>query len=144
MRCGRTELDSIRYIDNEMTQEERAEYEEHLLSCDECRRTVERFKELKALTGRVRMKDPTDEFWEDYWKSLYRRMERRVAWIFIIIGAVIFFAYALYEIFISFREFTLDKAGIAFVLAGIILLLISVIRERVHGYRVDRYRDIQR
>jgi predicted anti-sigma-YlaC factor YlaD len=144
MSCERTEHDALRYIDGEMSGEEAADFEAHLSNCKDCRGTVQRFKELKSITGRLKMKDPTDEFWDSYWKSLYRRMERRVAWIFIAIGGVMFVAYAVYEIIRSFNEFTWDKVALAFVMIGVLLLLISVVRERMHQYRVDRYKDVER
>ena len=106
MTCSRIETDGMRYIDGEMSPQDRAEYERHLENCAECRRSLEGFSGLQTLTGRIKMKDPTDEFWEVYWKSLYRRIERRIAWA--------------------------------------VLLLISVIRERVHHHKVDRYKDIER
>ncbi len=144
MSCSRTEIDSPRYIDNEMTLEERKEYERHLSVCEDCREAVQRFKELKSITGRLKMKDPTDEFWESYWRSIYRRMERRIAWIFIAIGSAMFLIYAAYQIIRSFKELTWDKVALALVLVGVLLLLISVIRERVHQYKVDRYKDVKR
>ena len=112
MTCARTEVDSPRYVDDEMTPEEREEYEKHLSVCEDCREAVKRFEELKSITGRLRMKDPTDEFWESYWKSIYRRMERRIAWIFIAIGSAMFLVYAAYQIIRSFNELTWEKVAL--------------------------------
>ncbi len=144
MSCPRTEIDALRYVDGVMSAEEMKDFESHISTCMDCREAVRRFEELKSITGRLKMRDPTDEFWDSYWKSLYRRMERRVAWIFIAIGAVMFLLYAAYEIIRSFNEFTWEKVALALVLIGVLLLLISVVRERVHQYRIDRYKNVKR
>ena len=64
MACSRIETDGMRYIDGEMSPQDRAEYERHLEHCEECRRSLEGFEGLQSLTRRIKMKDPTDEFWE--------------------------------------------------------------------------------
>ena len=90
------------------------------------------------------MKDQTDEFWDNYRKSLYRRLERKTAWIFIIVGAVMLIGYELYRSVASFGKITFEKAALVVFAVGALLLLISVIRERLHQYRGDKYSKIDR
>ena len=144
MTCSRMEHDGMRYIDGEMTPEERLEFEEHLEQCETCRNSLDGFRELQSLTGRVKMKDQTDEFWDSYRKSLYRRLERKTAWIFIIVGAVMLIGYELYRSVASFGKITFEKAALVVFAVGALLLLISVIRERLHQYRGDKYSKIDR
>jgi len=138
------EHDGMRYLDEEMSPQERLEFEKHLEQCETCRRSFESFRELQSLTRRVKMKDPTDEFWENYRKSLYRRLERKAAWIFIIVGAIMLIGYELYRAVDSFGKITFEKAALVVFAVGALLLLVSVIRERIHQYRGDRYRNIDR
>lgn len=144
MTCSRIETDGMRYLDGEMSPQDRAEYERHLERCEECRRSLDGFSGLQSLTRRIKMKDPTDEFWEGYWKSLYRRLERKTAWIVMLIGAVMLVTRILYEAASNFGRITFEKVAIVLFAAGAVLLLISVIRERVHHHKVDRYKDIER
>lgn len=144
MTCPRIETDGMRYIDGEMSPQDRAEYERHLERCDECRRAIEEFGGLRSFTRRIAMKDPTDEFWEVYWKSLYRRLERRIAWIIMLVGAVMLVSYQLYHMASRFGRLTFEKVAIVLFAAGALMLLVSVIRERAHQYKVDRYKDIER
>jgi len=144
MTCSRMEHDGMRYIDGEMSPEERLEFEEHMKGCDACRRSLEGFRELQSLTGRIKMKDQTDAFWEQYTKSLYRRLERKTAWIFIIAGAVMLVGYELYRAVVSFGRLTFEKAALVLFVLGAVLLLVSVIRERIHQYRGDKYSKIER
>jgi anti-sigma factor RsiW len=134
----------MRYLDEEMSGEERREFERHITECDECRIAVGEFRELQALTRRITMKDPTDEFWEGYWKSIYRRLERRFAWWFVIIGAVMLLSNVLYKVLQDFGRLTFEKLAVVVFIVGAVLLLISVVRERIHQRKTDKYKDIQR
>jgi hypothetical protein len=90
------------------------------------------------------MKDPTDEFWEGYWKSIYRRLERKFAWWFVIIGAVMLLSNVLYKVLQDFGRLTFEKLAVVVFIVGAVLLLISVVRERIHQRKTDKYKDIQR
>ena len=90
------------------------------------------------------MKDQTDQFWENYRKSLYRRLERKTAWIFIIVGAVMLVTYEVYRAVSSFGRITFEKAALVILGVGAMLLLVSVVRERLHQYRGDKYSKIDR
>jgi predicted anti-sigma-YlaC factor YlaD len=134
----------MRYIDGEMTPEERVEFERHMESCGDCRTAVEELGRVERLTGMVKIRDPQDDFWECYWKSLFRRGERKTGWWLIIVGAALVILYALYRGFTDFGEITFIKVVMVGLAAGFVILLISVIRERVHQCRTDPYRDIDR
>ena len=144
MTCSRMETDGMRYLDGEMSDSERVVFERHIEQCGECREVLKDLRKLQTLTGRIKMKDPTDEFWEDYWKSIYRRIERRTAWIFIIAGALMLIAYELYRSVLSFGKITFEKVALVLFVVGGILLIVSVVRERAHQYKTDRYKDVER
>jgi anti-sigma factor RsiW len=144
MTCSRMEHDGMRYLDGEMSEQERSEFEHHIESCDVCRRSMRELGAVNRLTRSVAMRDPQDEFWERYWKSLYRRLERRTAWIFVITGTAVLIGYEAYRALRSFGEITVEKVALLMVLAGVVLLLVSVVRERLHQYGGDPYRDVKR
>jgi len=144
MTCSRMEHDGMRYLDGEMLPQERLEFEKHLEQCEACRRSFESFRELQSLTRRVKMKDQTDEFWDNYRKSLYRRLERKTAWVFIVVGAVMLVGYELYRAIVSFGKVTFEKAALVVFAVGALLLLVSVVRERIYQYRGDKYSKIDR
>lgn len=142
--CTRFESDGMRYIDGEMNAAERTDFERHCADCGDCRRSLDAYAALDSLTRRVKMVDPTDAFWERYWRSLYRRVERRTAWVLILAGAAMLLLFALQQIVVSLREVTFEKIAVALLAAGFVLLLVSVARERAHQKKVDPYRDVQR
>ena len=138
------EIDCMKYFDGEMNERDRADFERHLDGCAKCRGILQDFQELKSLTGRIKMRDPTDEFWDGYWRSLYRRIERKAGWLFIILGAAMLVTYGAYRIVQSFGTITFEKVAIAVFLIGVVLLLISVIRERIHQHKTDPYKKVKR
>lgn len=142
--CTRFESDGMRYIDGEMDAAGRTEYERHCAACADCRRSLDAYAALDSLTRRVKMVDPTDAFWERYWRSLYRRVERKTAWVLILAGGAMLLLFALQQIVVFLREITFEKVGVILLAAGFVLLLVSLARERAHQKRVDPYRDVQR
>jgi predicted anti-sigma-YlaC factor YlaD len=138
------ETDGMRYLDGEMTATERTAFEEHLSSCGECRQAMNELGSVERLTGMMKIRDPQDDFWEVYWKKLFRRFERKTGWLLMIAGAVLIVLYALWKGVTDFGEITFMKVVMIVVAIGFLMLLISVIRERVHQYKSDRYKDIER
>ncbi len=144
MSCNRMETDGMRYLDGEMSTAERKSFEEHLASCGECRKAIGELGSVERLTGMMKIRDPLDDFWEAYWKKLFRRLERKTAWLLMIAGAALIVLYALWKGVTDFGEITFVKVVAVILAAGFVILLISVIRERIHQYRTDRYKDIER
>jgi predicted anti-sigma-YlaC factor YlaD len=138
------ETDGMRYLDGEMTAAEKIEFKEHLSSCGECRQAMNELGSVERLTGMMKIRDPQDDFWEVYWKKLFRRFERKTGWLLMIAGAVLIVLYALWKGVTDFGEITFMKVVMIVVAIGFLMLLISVIRERVHQYKSDRYKDIER
>ena len=142
MSCNRMETDGMRYLDGEMSAAERAAFEEHLSSCGECRQSMDELGSVERLTGMMKIRDPQDDFWESYWKKLFRRLERKTGWLLMIAGAVLIVLYALWKGVTDLGEITFMKVVTVIVAAGFVILLISVIRERLHQHKTDRYKDI--
>jgi predicted anti-sigma-YlaC factor YlaD len=138
------ETDGMRYLDGEMSAGEKTAFEEHLSSCSECRQEIDELGSVERLTGMMKIRDPQDDFWEAYWKKLFRRLERKTGWILMIAGAALIVLYSLWKGVTDFGEITFVKVVTIMVAAGFIILLISVIRERIHQFKTDRYKDIER
>ncbi|HSG27943.1 MAG TPA: zf-HC2 domain-containing protein [Candidatus Krumholzibacterium sp.] len=144
MKCNRMETDGMRYLDHEMNADEIEEFDRHLSECAECRTTMDQLGRLDAFTGRMKIRDPVDTFWEGYWSSVFRRLERKSAWLMIIAGAFIVAVYALVMMFRNFGRITIGKVGLMVLIAGLVFLFISVLRERHHQSKSDRYNDVIR
>ncbi len=144
MSCNRIETDGMRYLDGEMSAKEKIEFKEHLASCGACRQAMNELGSVARLTGMMKIRDPQDDFWEAYWKKLFRRLERKTGWLLMIAGAALIILYALWRGVTDFGEITFVKVVAVILAAGFVILLVSVIRERLHQYKTDRYKDIER
>jgi len=136
------------YIDNELTPEDKMELERHLSACQDCRRELEAFNKLKEVTGAMRYADIPEYVWENYWKGIYRRVELGLGWLLLSIGVIIILGFGLCALVQKFllnpQEPFLLRIGVAAGGLGLIILLVSLIRERLFAYNRDRYKEIRR
>ena len=85
--------------------------------------------------------------YDQYWNSKFNHIERTLSWFFLILGFTIIASYALLN-FLMFL-FVIDeinfaiKIGLFLIIAGLILLFISILREKVYLNRKDKYGDIK-
>ncbi len=97
----------------------------------------------------MKFKQPHTEVWDKYWVNIYNRIERGIAWIIFSIGCMILLTYGLFKAVESIiAEPQLEiivKIGILAVIAGTVILLVSVARERLFIKKTDRYsKEVQR
>ncbi len=136
-------------LDGELAPGERAELDRHLEECAECRRELAEFRQLKEVTDMVRFREPEDVVWDGYWRGIYNRMERGIGWILVSVGAVLLLAFGAFRLVESLLTdptvSLLVKVGVSAVLLGVIVLLVSLVRERLFGLKHDRYsREVKR
>jgi hypothetical protein len=136
------------YVDNELTDEERARVEDALTTDPELRAELEEFRKLKEVTGMMRYADLPPEVWDSYWQSLYRKLERGIGWIIFSLGAIVLLAFGAWE-FLKVLWITPGnpmwlKLGISAVVLGGIILFVSYARERLFAYKRDRYAEVER
>jgi len=91
----------------------------------------------------MKHKESPDEAGEKYWSRVYNRLERGLGWILISIGAMILLFYGGFKAVESLVKdptvAILLKVAILVLLAGLIILFVSVIRERIFTYKKDKY-----
>lgn len=144
MKCGRFRDLMMASLDGEISDEERAELESHLAGCPDCRREFDELREVSELVGEIRLPKPSEEDMMKYWPSVYARIERGAGWSIFVVGAVIWVAYGVYLFVTDPTIGSLTKFFIALPVVGVLMLLISVIRERAIVSRTERYKEIER
>lgn len=136
------------YLDGELEPEERLAFERELAADPELAREFGETKAMKEVTDAMKLRDFPDRVWERYWEGTYNRIERRVGWILLSIGAMILAAAGLYHaalaLFLNSVEPLWLRLAVASACAGAAILFISVLRERLFLRRGDPYREIQR
>lgn len=136
------------YLDGELDDEQRRRFEQHVSGCPECAGELEEFKRLKAITDEVTLLEPEDRIWQDYWGGIYNRIERGAGWIVFSVAAVLLTIYcgfrAIEGIIRDPHVELVFKIGLMALLAGLAILFVSVLRERIYFWKKDRYKDVRR
>jgi predicted anti-sigma-YlaC factor YlaD len=131
------------YLDGELSPEDRARVEDHVAACDECARELDGQRALKEELDTMMFCEPSDAELERYWQSVYNRLERGIGWLMFTIGAAVV---ACYGAFCLVERTVLDpnvalvfKLGIVALGLGIVVLFVSLLRERLAVSKSDRY-----
>ena len=130
--------------DNELTSEEINDVNKHLNRCEQCRKEFDEMKEMSENIGLPSFKEPEDEILEQLWKSPYSHFARNAGIIMVIGGYLALVGYALYEFMINKSEDLFPKIAIAALILGFLIMLGSVIRERIKTSKVDKYKEVER
>jgi predicted anti-sigma-YlaC factor YlaD len=136
------------YLDNELSEEQKKRFEEHLAGCPECAGELKEFQKLKAITDEVTLVEPENQIWQDYWTGIYNRIERDLGWIIFSISAILLSIYGgfklIEEIISDATVGMLLKIGLIALIIGLAILFVSVLRERIYFWSKDRYRNVRR
>lgn len=135
-------------IDGELTAQESSELQQLLRTYPQFKKEWNEFHKLKEVTTQMALKSPPKEIWDKYWVNIYNRIERSIAWILVSIGAVILITWGLFQAVENMLADTqlvgIVKIGIIFALAGFVILIVSVLREKLIMRKSDPYKEIQR
>jgi predicted anti-sigma-YlaC factor YlaD len=135
------------YLDHELTELETLRMEQHIRECASCAAELDEFRRLKEVTANMRVAIPDDKYWEDYWSHVYNRLERRIGWILLSLGAISLASYGLYRLVSLLLHDgipLLVRIGVLALVVGLCTLLVSVLRERIFLSKSDKYERIKR
>jgi hypothetical protein len=135
-------------IDGELAGGERGELERLLDEHPALRAESARFQRVKEVTEAMALRPAPEEVWSDYWASVYSRLERGIGWILFSLGAIVVLSYGAWT---GVRELLADatmpwfvKVSLLALTIGTVVLLVSVLREKVFVGRRQRYKDVER
>ena len=135
-------------LDGEIEAGERAELEAALDADPELRAEWQRLQNLQEVTRMTRIETPSDVLWGGYWESVYNRLERGLGWLLAGAGALVL---SLYGLWVWLESLWADsslpifvKLAIFSLVAGLVVLGLSALREKLFTYRHDPYKEIQR
>ena len=136
------------YLDNEIEEREKQTLETHLAQCPQCKGELEEFKKLKSITDDLTLIEPEEKLWQQYWGGIYNRIERSIGWILSSVAAIVLLIYggfrAIEEIIKDPNVELILKIAMLVLLAGLAILFVSVLRERIYFRKKDRYKDVRR
>jgi hypothetical protein len=135
-------------LDDELSSQELAELERLLAEDAGLREEWDRLGKVKEATGEMKYVEPPEEVWDNYWVSVYNRLERGIGWVLISLGTLVLIGWAAWH---AVGALLADSGLPAFIkvalfvaIMGAAILLISVVREKLFTRRGDRYKGVQR
>jgi predicted anti-sigma-YlaC factor YlaD len=131
------------YIDGELTQGDRQRVELHMDSCGKCRAAHDELLRLRRNIGKMKFEELASTEWSQIMNDLTVRSSRGLGWLLFVIGLLIVVAYASYEFVVDDTVSALVKTGIAGIVFGLLLLFVSVARQRLVARKTDKYRDVE-
>ncbi len=136
------------YLDDELDAPDRDRFQGHLAGCDDCKKELKEFEDLKRITDDMELCQPEDKLWEQYWQSIYNRIERSVGWIVFSLAVILLLVYGgfkfIEEVIKDPTVGLLCKIGLIGLIVGTAILLVSIARERLYIRKRDRYKDVRR
>ncbi len=136
------------YHDGELNDKDKRVVDEHLKVCNECQKEFEEMGKFEEVMGKMQLKKPQKEMWQVYWNTVYNRLERRIGWILLSIGGMILLFFGGYKVLEGIIQDTstplLLKIGILAVLGGVVVLLVSLLREQIFVYKRERYKEVEK
>ena len=143
MVCERFQSDGMRLLDGEMSDADKAAYLQHVEQCEHCTAELKDLGRIVELTNELKLRPPDVEYWDNYWSGIYRRVERGTGFIVMMLGFVGILGFTLFKIVTSPNFLTFPGIAGSLVLLGLIILFLSVVRERYHERKTDPYREVQ-
>ena len=148
MTCDEIALKIMALVDDELSEQEKKSVLDHIAVCDRCAAEYASLKKLKNVTGEMKMKKLPEFYWDEYWGNVYNRFERGFSWILISIGVIIVLGFLVWDIL---GQLIADpvmnpllKGGIYLLILGVVVLLVSIIREKLMVRKVDKYNEVER
>jgi hypothetical protein len=147
VKCDEIKMLLSALLDDELSPEEKKMVGDHLAECETCRREYASLLKLKEVTDDMKYLDLPDKLWAGYWSGIYNRIERGFGWVLLSLGAIILLAFGawrlLNDFFMNSRAPLILKIGLGALLLGAIVLLVSVLRERLFSRAHDRYEEVE-
>ena len=139
----------MKVVDGVASPDEEKTLAEAIRGNDSWESELRAFKKIKEVTENMQFKELPDSYWTGYWNGVYRRTERALAWVLISVGLMIVCAFTAY---IGLSEFYADpevgltlKIGVSAAVLGGIIMLVSILRERLFARKRERYeKEVER
>jgi anti-sigma factor RsiW len=132
------------YLDGELTQAAAQRVRIHLEDCAECRAAYAELEKLRRVTAEMKFAGPPEDKMSELEQKLSVQAPRRIGWLLLVAGFAVWAAYAAYLFVVDPKLATFEKLTTGAMVIGLVLLLISVLRQRLLEMPHDRYRGVKR
>jgi hypothetical protein len=131
-------------LDGEIGAADRRELDDVIAASPALATEWRRLLRVKEVTSAMTLRTPPEEVWDGYWLTVYNRTERALGWVLVSAGVVVLAAYGLWHWFERVIGDTavplFVRVALVAVVLGTVVLLLSVVREKLFTRRRDPYR----
>lgn len=132
------------YIDGELTQQDQQRVRVHCDSCAECESSLAELQRLRQQIGQASLSGLNEDTWRETMNDTTVKATRGIGWLLLIGGALIGVGVGVYEIITNPATLSLvEKLIVGGVYGGMLLIFISVLRQRLIERKSDRYKDVE-
>ena len=131
------------YVDGELTQADSQRVRLHLEECPTCRALVGDLQQIREAAMTTHFPVPSEDEWREAPRSPESLWIRRLGWVLVaawMLGAGWLVVHGLIEGSAAWYE----KALVAILVSGGILLLLSVLLDRLRALKTDRYGRVEK
>jgi predicted anti-sigma-YlaC factor YlaD len=129
------------HLDRELTQGEGQRVRLHLEDCAACREELADLARLRQATRTTPFLPPGDDGWDERPRGLPSLLTRRLGWTMVLAWAAVVLAFAVWQLATAPEDLGV-KLLVASPTAGVALLFLSVLLDRLRTYKTDRYRRV--
>lgn len=137
------QIQMMGFLDDELSDEERREFIECCYSDPALAAELAAYRRLNDITNSMVLREPEDYEYERFFSRVAARVERRLGFILLGVGASVVVAFLLLELLFSDARPML-KIGFGVGLLGATLLTQSVVRVWLKLRKLDRYQGVRR
>lgn len=132
------------YLDGELTQADDQRVRLYVEQNEEARRALDEMRQLQQVTSGMRFASPPEEIMDALEHRVTVRAPRGLGWLLVLAGLVSWLLYAAVVALRNLRWPTLPELLSGAIVAGFILLFLSVLRQRWLERPHDRYRKVRK
>lgn len=133
------------YIDGELTQQDRQRVALHCENCAMCSASLAELEALRQRVGRATLSAIGQDVWRETMNDKATKATRGLGWLLLAGGVLVAAGIGVYE-FLSNGWTTLsvaEKTIVVGIYGGLLLLFLSVLRQRLVERKSDKYKDVE-
>lgn len=131
-------------MDNELTPEEIADVNQHMVRCESCRKEFDLLSRAHTTLGSASFYGASDDELDRIWKSPFSRLTRNAGLFLVITSWSILILYSLFKIITSDTEPVLPRITTLGIIIGFIVLLFAALSDRIRAFKTDPYKEVKR
>jgi len=142
--CNKYKSLMMGLIDNELTHEETTQVNQHMIRCEACRNEFDDLSQSYSKLEYISFSSPSDDELDRIWKSPFSRFTRYAGLFIVFMGWIILVLYSMVEFLKSDTEPVLPKIAFMGIIIGFVILLYTVLSDRIKTLKTDPYKEVKR